>query len=522
MIVLTIAISVVWTIGLIVVFGYYFRMMTSAIPIILVAIGSAYSIHIVNHYTDERVEGKDAKEAVSNSIQIVGRSVFAAALTTMAGFLSLMASNLNMIREFGLFSAIGTGVALVVSLVFVPASLLIIDRFFGKRKKKNNMHGIKPSVDLVPFLQRLAETMTKRKKTVLGISMLILCISVIFSVQMSPDFYPIKMFKKNSEVRKANDFLCEKFSGTNTVAIILEGDADDYFKQPEALRKLDSLKNYLEQDPQVGLVVSLADVIKRMNYVMNGNQKEYDTIPETKQHVAQYLLLHSDPEALEGMVSWDYRKARVVVLVRDGSRITLDRVNQKILEWLGSEFPGPKVSLAGRAQMGIAFNELVVSGQIKSLIFSLPTVFIIAALILNSFVGGILAVVPLVLSVFLNFGILGMAGISFDANVAIVASIAIGIGVDYSIHLLHGVRHGAIEKGPENAVKEGIRITGNAIVFNAASVAGGFLVMIFSSFTGLIKMGSFTAFTMFTSSAATLLLLPVLINIIKPGFLKHR
>ena len=105
------------------------------------------------------------------------------------------------------------------------------------------------------------------------------------------------------------------------------------------------------------------------------------------------------------------------------------------------------------------------------------------------------------------------------ASLAIIASIAIGIGVDYSIHLLHGVKHGYITKGPENAVREGISITGNAIVFNAASVALGFLVLVFSSFVGLIKLGSFTAFTMFTSSAGTILLLPVLINTIKPRFL---
>jgi hypothetical protein len=200
----------------------------------------------------------------------------------------------------------------------------------------------------------------------------------------------------------------------------------------------------------------------------------------------------------------------------------LKRVDQKILDWVDNEFSGQKVSLAGWSRMGLAVNELIVSGQIRSLILSTPTVFIIAALILNSFVGGILAIIPLSISLFLNFGIIGLSGISLDANVAINSSIAIGIGVDYSIHLLHGVKHGFITKGPENAVSEGISITGNAIVFNAASVAFGFLVMVFSSFTGFIKLGSFTALTMFTASAGTLILLPVLINTVKPKFLNSR
>jgi len=519
MIVITIASSVIWTMGLITVFGYSFRMLTAAIPIILVAIGSAYAIHIVNHYSEERANGKNAAESVENSVKIVGRSVFAAALTTIAGFLSLMTSNLSMIKEFGLFSAIGTGVAFVVSVIFVPAALLIIDRFFEKRGKKNIPAGMKPPVDLVPFLQNLAEKMTGHNKLVFCLTALLLCTSIIFTLQVTPDFYPIKLFKEGSEIRKADSILCEKFGGTSVVAVMLGSDVDDYFKQPDALRRLDRLKEYMEKDPEVGMVVSIADIIKRMNYVMNENRKEFDSIPETRQHVAQYLLLHSDPEALEGMVTWDYRKARVIVLLKDGSRNTLLRINQKIRDWLDKEFPGPEVSIAGRGELGLAFNELVLEGQIKSLIFSIPTVLIIAAFVLNSFVGGIFAIIPLSISVLLNFGICGLAGISFDANIAIIASIAIGIGVDYAIHLLHGVRHGVITKGPENAVSEGISITGNAIVFNAASVAFGFLVLVFSSFTGLIKMGGFNAFTMLTSSAGTLLLLPVLINTVKPDFL---
>ena len=171
--------------------------------------------------------------------------------------------------------------------------------------------------------------------------------------------------------------------------------------------------------------------------------------------------------------------------------------------------------------MGLAVNELILEGQIISLIFSTPTVFIIAALILKSFIGGILAIIPLSISVFLNFGILGATGIAFNASLAIIASIAIGIGVDYAIHLLNGVKHGSMTRGPVNSVSEGISITGNAIVYNAASVAFGFLVLTFSSFTGMIKMGAFNAFTMFTTAAGTILLLPVLINTIKPKFLNQ-
>ena len=115
--------------------------------------------------------------------------------------------------------------------------------------------------------------------------------------------------------------------------------------------------------------------------------------------------------------------------------------------------------------------------------------------------------------------VIEVVGFGEEASLAIIASIAIGIGVDYAIHLLNGVKHGSMTKGPVNSVSEGISITGNAIVYNAASVAFGFLVMTFSSFIGMIQMGAFNAFTMFTAAAGTILLLPVLINTLKPKFL---
>jgi len=519
MIFITIVISVLWTMGLIALFDFSLQMMTSTIPVILVAIGSAYSIHIVNHYSDERADGKDAAEAVENSIDIVGRGVLAAALTTMAGFLSLTASSLTTVKEFGLFMGLGAGVAFIVSVIFVPAILLVFDHIFGRFPKKTKQANVRSGIDLVPFLQGVAEKLTQQKKVVFAIAVLLVGTSIFFSAQVRTGLNHIKMFKKDSEIRKADAFICEKFSGTTTTVIVLEADEDDYFKQPDILRKLDALKAYMEEDPEVGMVVSIAEPIKRMNYAMNENKEEYNCIPETKEHVAQYLLLNSDPEDLESTVTSDYRKARIVALLKDGSSDNSQRVKKKISDWLDREISGLKISFTGGSQVSLDVNELIIMGQIKSLILSTVMVFVIASIILRSALGGLFAIIPLSISVLTNFGILGAAGLPLDTGTAMVSAIAIGIGVDYSIHLLSSIKHGFMTKGAEDAVHEGINITGNAIMFNAVSVAFGFFVMAFSSFNEVIKMGCLIAFTMFTASAGTMLLLPVLINTISPKFL---
>ncbi len=517
LIVVTIAVSVTWTTGLMGIFGIPMNLTTSAIPVLLVAIGSAYSIHIVNHYSDERAKGKNAEEAVENSMTIVGISVFGAALTTMAGFMSLGTSSIVPVREFGLFTGVGTGVAFIVSVIFVPALLLVFDNILKRGFKKKEEKKGKTSLDLVPSYISLTQKMTKNHKVVFSLSIIIVIIASAFASQLRPDLNLINYFKKHSEVRQADIFLCERFGGTTTSVIALESGRDDYFKEPEVLRKLDSLKQHMGKDPVVGMVLSLAEPIKRMNYAMNGNQKAYDAIPETKEHVSQYLLLNSDPEALEGMVTSDFSKARILILLKDGSSFTIKRVNAELNNWLKKEMPGIKVINAGTSQLALTMNELVVEGQMRSLFFSIIAVLIISSIILRSFVGGLLAITPLSISVILNFGILGILKIPLDAGTAMVSAIAIGIAVDYSIHLLNGIKHGLKMKSNEDAVRDGIKLTGNAVTFNALSVALGFLVLTSSSFTNLIKFGFFVSFTMITACAGTMLLLPVLVNTFNLG-----
>ncbi len=519
---ITIGMSVVWTMGFIGRLGYPIALMSSSIPILLVAIGSAVCIHIVSHYNDERAEGRDAATAVGNTIHIIGVSILATSVTTMVGFLSLVASGLVPIKEFGLFTAVGIGVAFIVSVFFVPSILIILNKFSGKKAAKNdkNRKSGKANIDLVPLLNKLFELTSRYSKPVTVAIVLVIVAAAYFSTKIYSDMNPVMNFKEKAEIRKAEAMLNEKFCGTTTMVVTVEADEDDFFKHPDALKKIDQFKMFMKNDPAVGEVSTLADSIKRMNYAMNSNQKEYDKIPDSKELIAQYLLLYGDPEDLLGMATADFRKVRMLVLLKDGSVNTLKRINTMATGWLSKEFPGFQILKGGLSQMALTTNDLVVTGQIKSLGFSIVIVFIIAAIIFRSIMGGLFTIIPLSISVIINFGILGLFRIPLDVGTSLIASIAIGIGVDYAIHFINGVKYGIIEGGLDNACPGGIKITGNAIVFNAFSVALGFLVLIFSSFLPLIKLGIFIALTMVTSAAGTLIILPVLINTIKPAFLR--
>lgn len=516
---LTIGLSVMWTMGLIALMGFPIEILTSSIPVLLVAIASADCIHILCHYSYERAEGQNAVTAVENTIRIIGVSIFATSLTTMAGFMSLMTSKMPMIYNFGLFAGIGIGVAFIVSVIFIPALLIVLDRM-GKEWKRTGKSG--QGINLVPFFQALSQKMMKNSNLVYVSAFLIVAIAIAFSLRVYPDMNPVNTFKKDSEIRQAEELLNKRFAGMTTTVLCLDSAEDGYFKTPAALKKLDSFKSYLEQDPQVGRVETLAAYIKRMNYAMNENNVAYDVIPDTKEMIAQYLLIFSDPEALENVVTFDFSKARLVIHMQDGCVSTIERINTITGEWMKKEFPEITITKGGSSQIALAANSELVLGQIKSLGFSVIIVFMIAAIIFRSFTGGLFAVVPLSISVIIYFGLLGLLRIPLDISTSLTACIAIGIGADYPIHFINSVKHGAVSGGIENGINEGMKISGNAIVFNALSVALGFLVMVFSAFLSLLKLGTFISITMTTASLGTMLLLPELINTFKPAFLQQK
>jgi hypothetical protein len=178
------------------------------------------------------------------------------------------------------------------------------------------------------------------------------------------------------------------------------------------------------------------------------------------------------------------------------------------------------MTVTGNATMALEANNLIVNSQTKSIMISFIIVFLIVALSFRSVIAGLYGIIPLAFSLIVNFGLMGHLGIRLDVGTAMVASIAIGIGVDYTIHFLYSYHAERMKEDNLHLVTQRtLTTTGKAIIFNAISVAAGFLVLLFSNFYPLIYLGFLIAVTMFTSSLASLTILPVLLNIFKPKFI---
>jgi len=247
------------------------------------------------------------------------------------------------------------------------------------------------------------------------------------------------------------------------------------------------------------------------------------SIDNLKNLISQYLLLYSG--SLDDYVDdqLEPSQSRMIFQLKDPSNLVTKEFKENIEKYVANNFPeGYTVKVSGNGDLSLATNNLIVGSQIKSIIFSLIAVFVILSISYRSAIAGIFGIVPLTVSLLINFGIMGFFGIRLDIATSMVASIAIGIGVDYTIHLLSAYNEERKKTDElEEVTKATLVSTGKAIIFNAVSVALGFIVLMFSSFEPLVSLGMLVAITMLTSSIGALVVLPVLLGIFKPKFIER-
>ena len=527
---ITVLISTIWTVGLMAALDVYFSLLSTCLPILMIAVGSAYGIHVVSHYDETIIPGT----LFGGLLKQIGVPLFLAALTTLIGFLSLAWTPIIPLRHFAFFSAFGVTASFIISIAFIPAIL------FLKRKGRVELpHAkIEERTQREALLVRLHKNLAHHRGRILFGIVLVVIGSLIGLSQVKVDNSMIENFQKDSEIRKADDFIRGSFGGTKIFSIIVQGNSPGDLTNPEVLKGMDEMAQYLYREfPEVGKVVSFTDFIKRMNLVMHSDSQQGDfyEIPyepskygleskeQLKELVSQYLLLYSGNLSDFSDNALEPKEARMIVQLRSTNMESVDRISDAARTYGKNHFPqGYKVTIAGYSDLENALTHLVTGSQLTSLGSSLGIVFGIIAFTYRSWVAGLFGIIPLAFAILINFGLMGFFGIRLDMVTAMVASLAVGIGVDYTIHFLAAYkRERELEEDVEKVTRRVYETSGKAILVNALSVGAGFLVLAFSNFTSLRYIGSLVALTMLTSSFAALVLLPILLNTVKPKFVQR-
>ena len=501
----TVAIAIIWTMGIMALFGYKMSMISNNIPIILLAVGSAYTIHVLNRINQMR--DKDRKKAMLKALAYIFIPVIMAAITTAIGFMSfIFGAYLEMIRDFGIFTSLGTFFAAILSLFFTPA---LIASFAIYNKKASREDGRKHNHLLDTYLlyplKRLLMKHPKYTLTTWGLLMLI-SIGGMFLIRRSVDIQ--EYFRKGNPARVAENIMITKFGGSKPIFVVFEGD----IQSPEVLRKMAETEAYMKKSPDVTTTQSIADLVMEINLAIGEGERR---IPDEKDMIEQLWAFSLEGnDIVKTYVNKDLTEAIIISKFispsnkakRDFARYMYDFIDKNSTE-------DCRIEITGMPFVDVTMDNSLIRSQFGSLSIAVIMVIIFVGIILRSIKTGVFATLPIIAAIFILFGVMGYSGIPLNIATVLVASVALGIGIDYSIHIINNVKYlmKTHEDDMGHALEETILISGKAIVINVLSVSAGFLVLLLSEMVPLQYFGFLVALSMIGSGIGAMTLLPVIL-----------
>ncbi len=513
---LTVFLSVIWMTGFMALVGFPFSIVSVIGPIILVAVGSAYGIHIINKYYEAIESGLREKEAVLDTMRDMNSPVVMTAFTTAAGFMALATSFVIPIRQFGIAAAFGVLAAMILSLSLIPAILVLQEVPRHLKKKKDHR------LSLSSIFTKLGGFVAQHAKVVIVLACSILVFFLLGIPRITSDADMTQYLGENNPAIEGMRVVEKEFGGSGRLMVVVDTGEKDGIKEPEALTRMREIGDYLNSLEYVSNSSSLADLIRQINQVLSGGDPAYYTIPETRQAVAQELLLFTmqGGSGIDSMVSYNFEKGLITAQLESVSSKESEAIVNKIDSHLENNFnsEGFKTKLVGTPKVMMRLMEKILDSQMWSLALSIVIVVVIVSLLFASITTGLLCALPLVFTVGINFGLMGYSGISLDVATAMIASIAIGIGIDYSIHFISRYNK-EVKRGKNRA--EALTITtsttGRGIFFNAVTLMLGFAVLLLSSFYAITIFGYLISLTMLISSLAALTLIPAVLRVTRIG-----
>jgi predicted RND superfamily exporter protein len=507
--------SIIVCMALIPAFGWELSLIGVLIPIMMLAIANNYGVYFIARYQDLNAHQPKLTmiQIVRKSVNYLSKPVLFCGLTTIVGIMGLVAHLLIPARQMGVVTGIGISFALVVSLLFVPAVMSLLK----KGKPHNDLSG-EPKGFFSLLLEHAGKLITNRPKTVvIAFSVFfVLCTLGLVFFKVTPDSNSV--LPKKHSFNQAIAVADKHFGGNKTISVMIEGDAKD----PKLLNDLDRYETELEKMPNVGTVTSLSTMIKKMSMAMNdSSDKGYNQIPDNRDAVAQYLELYSmngDPADLEQFVNFDYTKTLLTIQYSASSISDINAIIKRLDE-LGKNSSFPYVA-GGFSLVDKEMSESIITGQNYSLLFAFAAILLLIAWIFKSFKAGCIGSLPLVFAVFCTFGLMGWLGMELNMVTALLSSISIGLGVDFTIQVFWRIKW---ELANGYNYKESVKITlktiGRGISINAFAVMLGFAVLFLSSFPIIQSFAFLIILSLFLCLICALILIPAICIVFKPSFL---
>jgi predicted RND superfamily exporter protein len=501
-------VSVIWTLGLYDLLGFTYNVLSSMIVPLVVVLAIADDVHIIQRFDEARRSGT-AKDAFIATVSHLFAPILGASGTTALGLASLATSQVVAVSQFGLGAAVGVMVDFVISLILVPTILC----------------WMRPETATAPQevwfkapLIRVARFSMRRAGSVLLVALVIAVVAMAGLFRLRVDTNHINFFAADHPLARSAAVIDQKLGGIYTFQILLEGEAES-LRQPDALRRMDRLEAGLRELPFVRKVTGLPDYVKRVHGQLGDERTP--AIPDAADVIAQELFVFSLADAgrveLERIAASDFSKAQITVKLASMSSDTVFAQIGTAEALAGAAFEGTGVTptVTGSGRLFSTLDHYLVVSQISSFATAFLTVFAVIFLVFRSWRFGLLAIVPNLFPVLAVFGVMGWLGISLNVATIMLASVALGIVDDDTIHFIsryrHETRHGA---ATSDAIETAMAHEGRASLTTAVINCCAFSVLMMSAYKPTAWFGGLLGLTMVVAFLAEVFILPATITLL--------
>jgi len=498
-----------------------FTMMNTSMPIILLTIANSDGVHIVSRFFRELRISKDKKIALQLTMSSLTQPIFLTSITTSAAFITMISSPLEYMIGYSFGIAFGVMWALFLSCTMLPSLIAL-------KQWSLNSRAISNESILERLTGYLGHFVVSKPRTVLFSGLFIVFISMIGIWLINVEVNIIKFYKKGNPIRESTVFVDENFTGTMNLSIKLETE----FTDEEANSNYDNylkaynLQKFLEQNDQISMTFSFVDVLGQAYnaYTQDSTFIPNDTLLTGTYQMLQYSDKKSIDDDLISLLGKDYEKDLsyldqflVTAMIKTISTAEIQQLIEETETYIDKYFNQKEsnVQISGLSVFINDFVNIIVKSSITSILLSIILILFITGLFFRSIKWGMLSIVPLTSAVILNFGLMGIFGVDLNHMTALLSSVIIGVGVDFSIHYISDYRRNLINKVEFNKINlRTAQDVGYPILLDVASNMG-FIALLFSILIPLNHMGGLMVFAMVSTSFGTLTVLASLIQILK-------
>ncbi|MCS7073245.1 MAG: MMPL family transporter [Bacteroidia bacterium] len=507
------AITAVWTGGILGLLEYKITILTGLLPPLIVVIGIPNSIYMLSDYHAEFKKCGNQFDAMRLMIQKLGLVTLMINANTALGFLTLYFTDVVPLQEFGMAAFLATTFTYVITVIAIPGIFSLLPEPSDKHLKHLD------SVWLTKTVHQLSLIAGKGKPLIYGVTIVLCLISAIGMLRLKAVSYMVDDLPTHDRIITDLRWMESKFGGVMPFEIVIDTQKKKGLRNPSVLKKIDQFQQKLQTYPELSRSVSIVDGLKWSRQAYFGNEAEaYQVpLPEEMSFILKYIQFQEKEKQknlLSVMTDSSFSKARITLQVRDIGSEQMPLLLQRIRADADSIFTDKKtqITLTGTTKLFLKANDYLVNNLYGSLLATFVIIGLQMYWLFNSFrimwISLLVNMIPLMVTA----GIMGFLDIPLKPSTALIYGVAFGIAIDNSIHFLAGYR-GFRKKGlsVEDSVVECIKRTGTSIIYTSVVLFAGFIIFTPSAFGGTRALGILTSITLFIAMFSNLILLPAMI-----------